>query len=72
MSKLSAGAFALLEELMFTHQAVSEDRAILKDKVFKSLKSLPVLKEMNYVVELDDGRIYVTRQGVQTILAHFS
>jgi hypothetical protein len=64
--------FALLEELMFTYHAVSEREAIDKKKLLSNLDQLSFFKEKGYVSELDDGRVFLTSQGMQALLAHFS
>jgi len=64
--------FALLEELMFTYHAVSEKEAIDKKKLLSELDRLEFFKEKGYVSELADGRLFLTPQGMQTLLAHFS
>ncbi|GEM_PF-2599228 len=68
----SDSAFLLLEELMFTHHALSEREAISKKSLISDLDQLQFFKDKGYVSELDDGRIYLTPQGMQALLAHFS
>jgi hypothetical protein len=64
--------FVLLEELMFTHHAISEKEAIDKKKLLSELNQLDFFKEKGYVSELADGRLFLTPQGIQALLAHFS
>ncbi|MGQ9782014.1 MAG: hypothetical protein ACUVQ8_07190 [Nitrososphaeria archaeon] len=71
-SSRSDGAFLLLEELMFTHHALSEKEAISKENLLSGLDRLQFFKDKGYVSELSDGKIYLTAQGMQALLAHFS
>ena len=64
--------YVLLEELMFTHHALSEKEAIDKKKLLSELNKLEFFKEKGYVSELTDGRLFLTPQGMQALLAHFS
>ena len=64
--------FILLGELMFTHHAVSEKEAIDKKKLLSELDQLEFFKEKGYISELADGRLFLTPQGMQALLAHFS
>lgn len=64
--------FILLEELMFTHHAVSEKDAVEKKKLLSELDQVEFFKSKGYVSELPDGRLFLTPQGIQALLAHFS
>jgi len=57
---------------MFTHHAVSENEAIDKKRLLSELDQLESFKEKGYVLELPDGRLFLTPQGMQALLAHFS
>jgi hypothetical protein len=71
-SRSSDRPFILLEELMFTHHAVSEKDAIEKKNIVSDLDKLNYFKEKEYIFELDNGKIFLTKKGVQALLAHFS
>ncbi len=62
----------LLEELFCMYNATSPKKAILKEKVYSSLEHLNGLKKKGYVVELYDGKIFLTREGIVALLAFFS
>jgi hypothetical protein len=62
----------LLEELFCMHNATSVKKAIPKEKVYSSLEPLNGFKKKGYVVELYDGKIFLTREGIQALLAFFS
>ena len=62
----------LLEELFCMHNATSAKKAVPKEKIYSSLEQLNGLKKKGYVVELSDGRIFLTEQGIVALLAFFS
>lgn len=64
--------YGLLEELMFSYNATSERNAVSKENLISKLSKLEFFKEKGYIMELSDGRIFLTSKGMQALLAHFS
>ncbi|MCX8188485.1 MAG: hypothetical protein N3F64_02125 [Nitrososphaeria archaeon] len=64
--------YRLLEELMFSYNATSEKNAVSKENLISKLSKLEFFKEKGYIMELSDGRIFLTPKGMQALLAHFS
>lgn len=64
--------YRLLEELMFSYNATSEKNAVSKNNLISKINKLEFFKEKGYIMELSDGRIFLTPKGMQALLAHFS
>lgn len=64
--------YRILEELMFSYNATSEKNAVSKGSLISKADKLEFFKEKGYIMELSDGRIFLTPRGMQALLAHFS
>ncbi|MGD0329210.1 MAG: hypothetical protein ABSB40_02045 [Nitrososphaeria archaeon] len=62
----------LLEELFCMYNATSAKKAVPKEKVYSSLEHINELKKKGYVVELYNGKIFLTWEGIVALLAFFS
>jgi|YelNatPaOPRAMG01_1025707.scaffolds.fasta_scaffold03673_18 hypothetical protein len=71
-SEFDEREYRLLEELMFSYNATSERNAVPKDNIISKINKLEFFKEKGYIMELSDGRIFLTPKGMQALLAHFS